>query len=155
MFRPSDKSTNRIARFVMRTHAVPAWINTKGRHRSAAAIIAMPIQRAWGCFFIVSTMLMGASALGNADPRRFAADSRRSKSHDQAPHFETSLPEVEEQANAKFCCPQVVDALQTVGASEEVDGLYFHDYLVFHDEVRNVVPHDDPLVLHGDRPLVL
>src|SRR5476649_195047 len=42
MFRPSDRNTNRMARLVMRTHAVPAAASANGRPMSAAAKSATP-----------------------------------------------------------------------------------------------------------------
>src|SRR5471032_1954501 len=51
MFRPRESSTKRIARFVIRTHAVPAIASTNGNAISAAAISAMAIHLAAGFFF--------------------------------------------------------------------------------------------------------
>src|SRR4030095_16135106 len=51
MLRPSASRTNRMARLVMRTHAVPMPANAKGSTASATAINAMPIHAPCGCFF--------------------------------------------------------------------------------------------------------
>src|SRR5512132_4683430 len=62
MLSPSDSSTNRMARLVMRTHAVPMPVHnasgpwpvppsTNGNAASAMAMSTMPIHAPRGCFF--------------------------------------------------------------------------------------------------------
>src|SRR5262245_4132082 len=51
MLSPSDRRTNRIARFVMRTQAVPIPVSANGRIVSATATSTTPTHALPGCFF--------------------------------------------------------------------------------------------------------
>src|ERR1700704_160739 len=64
MLRPSESSTNRMARLVMRTQAVPIPARTNGSTASATAISAIPIQAPRGCFFGSSSLCMGFLCAG-------------------------------------------------------------------------------------------
>src|SRR4051812_35222430 len=84
MLRPSDSSTKRMARLVMRTHAVPTVASTKGSATSAAAISAMPIHRACGCFLRESmSMSTGAGLRPVADPLAQQPLRPEDEHHDQ------------------------------------------------------------------------
>src|SRR5258706_15916428 len=58
MLSPSDRNTNRIARFVIRTHAVPIVASANGSTTSTTAISAMPPHTAFGLPFRSASMFI-------------------------------------------------------------------------------------------------
>src|SRR3982750_2811186 len=64
MWSPSDSSTNRIARLVMRTHAVPTPASANGSTASARATSTMPMRDAAGCERQAARKAGGAGASG-------------------------------------------------------------------------------------------
>src|SRR5258708_23479344 len=84
MLRPSDRNTNRMARFVMRTHAVPIVASANGSTSSTTAISAMPPQTAFGLLFRSASLFIGVpSALRAAG--LFALGGGPARSLDYAP----------------------------------------------------------------------
>src|SRR5450756_32244 len=71
MFRPSDRNANRMARLVMRTHAVPSSASANGRPMSATATSATPSHFACGLEKIFTQRL--ASCPSSPVPNALAA----------------------------------------------------------------------------------
>src|SRR3954467_11777259 len=93
MFNPSDSSTNRIARLVILTHAVPAIASTNGSATSAMAISAVPTHFAAGCFLSKDNASIVRKSFENADERRCSADKRSSKVMNDVDLLEESVAE--------------------------------------------------------------
>src|SRR6478672_13123001 len=90
MLRPSDSSTNRIARFVMRTHAVPTPASANGSASSAMATSATPMRDAAGCSRHAARTPGGAGASGTvahplAEQARRAEDQHGDQ-HEEGEH---------------------------------------------------------------------
>src|SRR5450759_2876629 len=77
MFRPSDRNANRMARLVMRTHAVPAAASANGRPMSAMATSATPSHFACGFEKIFIQRL--ASCPSSPVPNALAEESGRTQ----------------------------------------------------------------------------
>src|ERR1035437_1052299 len=77
MFRPSHRNANRMARLVMRTHAVPAAASANGRPMSAMGTIATPSHFACGLEKIFTQRL--ASCPSSPVPNALAEESGRTQ----------------------------------------------------------------------------
>src|SRR5512141_2568133 len=86
MLSPSDRSTNRMARFVIRTHAVPMPASTNGSSASATATSATPTHAPAGCFF-QSRYCRMEEALG-AVAHALAQEARWTEDEDRDQHQE-------------------------------------------------------------------
>src|SRR6266550_2866072 len=75
MLRPIESSTKRIARFKMRTHAVPIPASTHGNTARATATSAMPIHALPGCALVSKYSCIPRLLRTIADP--FAQQTRR------------------------------------------------------------------------------
>src|SRR5512141_1293257 len=63
MLSPSESRTNRIARLVIRTQAVPIAVSANGSAASATATRTSPIHAAAGCPFMSTSDFMPVAAL--------------------------------------------------------------------------------------------
>src|SRR5436190_5141128 len=96
MLRPIESSTNRIARFRMRTHAVPIPESTHGSATRAIVTSAMPIHAVRGCSFVSKYSCTPRLLSPIADP--LAQKTRRPEDehgdqHEEREHVRIIRPE--------------------------------------------------------------
>src|SRR6185437_14079139 len=142
MLRPSDRKMYRIARLVMRTHAVPMPVSTNGRSPSATAISTVAAREAAGCWrhdaMPAAGVLMGRPAKRRscAIAHALAEQSRRPEDqhgdqHEEREHVLVVAPE--ERQVGILLAPlrdghRIVGELAQIGEVADVAGAERLDY---------------------------
>src|SRR5450432_334766 len=125
MFKPRESRTKRIARFVIRTHAVPAIASTNGSAMSATAISAMPIHLAAGFWRSADSGAMATKCFGNADERRCSADERTSKAKYDSANLQAGMSEIQQETQLQIGRAEIVQALLAMDLFDADDRLDF------------------------------
>src|SRR6185437_15798300 len=143
MFKPRESIVKRIAKLVMRTHAVPTAASAKGSASSATTISATPIHLVVGFLRSTDNVSMVTKIFESADARRSNADARRcSEMPDEAPYLQPRSSKIDQETDATARRLQVVDALLSMVPFEGRHGFHPDDHAILDEQVRNVVAHD-------------